>query len=128
MLEPLRILECQNVGQRDQRPYAVDLRQQFLLRVPLGNFLNLLVVFGDLLADRLHTLQQGSDHRLGGLAEPLAQVLFYLIGIALLQPFSHRFHQPPRAVDQPRSGFHQLRPRPDHSQVRLCFCASVTDR
>src|ERR1017187_822340 len=76
MLEPLRILECQNVGQRDQRPYAVDLRQQFLLRVPLGNFLNLLVVFGDLLADRPHTLQQGSDPVLAASLSPSLRFSF----------------------------------------------------
>jgi hypothetical protein len=51
-----------------------------------------------------------------------------LIGVTLLQPFRHRFHQTPCAVDQLGSGRYQLRPGPDRRHVPLRLFPPVPDR
>ena len=51
MREPLRIFDGQNVSQRDQRSYAVDLPQQLHLRVPFPDLFDILLIYLDLFGD-----------------------------------------------------------------------------
>src|SRR5512147_700994 len=57
--EPMWIFQGQQEGQRNQRPYAMDLLEQFYFRIAaLGDGPDPLVVFADPLAERLDLCQQ----------------------------------------------------------------------
>lgn len=63
------VLDGQYERQRNQRPYPVYLRQQFDVRIPFRDFVDLLVIHADLLAQRLDAFQQWLDRALRRLAE-----------------------------------------------------------
>jgi hypothetical protein len=98
----------------------------FRIRSP-GDLLDLFVTGVNLCRQRLHFFQQRLQHGLHVRRQPFQPLRFQRVRIALRQTLAHSFGQPPRAVDQRRTRFHQRRPHPNHHQMLLGLFTAVLD-
>src|SRR6478736_1642777 len=120
LAEAMRIFQRQQKRQPDQRAYALDLLPQCHLRITLlCQTLDALVVFHDVLAQRLNCLQQGFQCGLQFWTQAFGFLWIQVAHVAAAQSFPVTLGQPASRVSQRRPRAYQSSPRPNHRQIRL---------
>ncbi len=125
----MRIIQGQDIRQRDLRSYPLHLFEQLDLRVALpGDFLHPCVIFLDALVQRFDFFEQRLQNIPQLCAQFTGQLPVHLLRATLAQPFPIRLRQPARRVHQGGSGSDQFGPRSNHGQMNLCFRATMPHR
>ena len=129
LAKTLRILQRQQVSQRDQRSHSLHLFQPRHLRITFpSNLPDLLVVFVNPLAQRFDGCEQRFQRRLQLRTQLACCLGIQVAWVAAAQPLPIRLRQSARCVDQRRPRPYQSSPRSNHHQMRLGLRTSMLHR